>query len=86
MTTTTATKSTKTVTTMKMTMIIMVMMMAMAMVTMWFSLGAHSGTSKSRPGGFCLSGSELWMVIIMVMRMMLVIMYKNSVQYHDSKV
>ena len=75
MTTTTATKSTKTVTTMKVTM----MMMAMAMVTMWFSLGAHSGTSKSRPGGFCLSGSELWMV------MMLVMMYQNSVQYHDSK-
>ena len=80
MTTTTATKSTKTVTTMKMTMIIMVMMMEMAMVTMWFSLGAHSGTSKSRPGGFCLSGSELWMV------MMLVMMYQNSVQHHDSKV
>ena len=39
-----------------MTLTIRAMTKVVIMFTMWFSLGA----SKSSPGGFCLSGSELW--------------------------
>ena len=37
-------------------MVIRAMTKMVIMFTTWFSLGA----SKSSPGGFCLSGSELW--------------------------
>ena len=52
----------------------MTIMTTMTMGTMWFSLGAHSGTSNSSPGGFCLSGSELWMVVMVMMMVMMVLM------------
>ena len=39
-----------------MTLMIRAMTKVVIMFTTWFSLGA----SKSSPGGFCLSGSELW--------------------------
>ena len=55
----------------------MMMMLMMVMVTMWFSLGAQCGrASKSKPGGLCLSGSELWMGIGVVMTMVLMMCQK----------
>ena len=54
------------------------MSMPMVMVTMWFSLGAQSGTlSNSRPGGFCLSGSELWVGIRMMMAAVILDVYHD---------